>query len=343
MDSLTQIVLGSGVAYAALGNKLGRKSLLIGAVFGTVPDLDVLINFGGDIENFVYHRSFSHSFLIQLLVSPIFAWLLLKMSWAQCVSMKRWTVALFLVLSTHSLLDSFTVYGTQLLWPLSTHPFGISSVFIIDPMYTLPLLLSVILLCFSRIQPFAQRVNTSALVLSSIYLAWGIVAKWHIDDKIHHALDNKDIEFIHYESTPTALNTLLWRAVAVTEQGHYEIYASVFDVIENVNVDFYPSDNALLSELNKTKPITLLQNFTKGLYGVYKQDERVILSDLRMGQEGYYVFSFVVAQKNNQQWAAGDFQKLNNRLPLDKLGRTFSRITDPSVDLSNTVTASQSR
>lgn len=334
LDSLTQIVLGSGVAYATLGNKLGRKSLLVGAVFGTVPDLDVLINFGGDIENFVYHRSFSHSFFIQLLVSPLFAWLLLKMSWARCVSMKRWTVALFLVLSTHSLLDSFTIYGTQLLWPLSTHPFGISSIFIIDPLYTLPLLLSFILLCFLHEKPFAQRINTSALILSSIYLAWGMVAKWHVDNKIHHALGNKKIEFTHYESTPTALNTLLWRAVAVTEQGHYEIYASVFDTTEKVDIDFYSSDNALLSELNKTKPITLLQNFTKGLYGVYTQDGRVILSDLRMGQEGYYVFSFVVAQKNNQQWEAGGFQKLNNRLPLDKLELIFSRITDPSVDLS---------
>ena len=142
---------------------------------------------------------------------------------------------------------------------------------------------------------------------------------------------------------PTPFNTMLWRAVAVTKQGHYEIYASVFDDVTNVDMQFYRSENALLEKLAGTKQITLLQNFTKGLYGVYQQDEKVIMSDLRMGQEGYYVFSFVVAEKNNQQWAAGSFQKLNNRLPLDKLGRTFSRITDPSVDLSNTVTASQSR
>ena len=61
MDSVTQILLASAVGYATLGNKLGRKSLLVGAAFGTLPDLDVLINFGGDVENFVYHRSFSTS------------------------------------------------------------------------------------------------------------------------------------------------------------------------------------------------------------------------------------------------------------------------------------------
>lgn len=343
MDSLTQVVLGSAVAYATLGNKLGRKSLLVGAAFATLPDLDVLINFGGNVENFVQHRSFSHSILVQLLISPLFAWLLLKINWAKGVSLTRWSIAIFLILSTHALLDSFTVYGTQLLWPLSAYPFGISSIFIIDPAYTLPLIVSCIGLCFVRIKSQAQRINSCALIVSSLYLTWGLAAKWHINEKIHQALNNQNITFKHFESMPTPFNTMLWRAVAVTKQGHYEIYASVFDDVTNVDMQFYRSENALLEKLAGTKQITLLQNFTKGLYGVYQQDEKVIMSDLRMGQEGYYVFSFVVAEKNNQQWAAGSFQKLNNRLPLDKLGRTFSRITDPSVDLSNTVTASQSR
>lgn len=147
-------------------------------------------------------------------------------------------------------------------------------------------------------------------------------------------MNSQKITFKHFESVPTPFNTLLWRAVAVTDQGHYEIYASVFDDVTNVDMQFHPSENALLEKLGGAKQITLLQNFTKGLYGVYQQDEKVIMSDLRMGQEGYYVFSFVVAEKNNQQWAAGNFQKLNNRLPLDKLELIFSRITDPSVDLS---------
>lgn len=173
MDSLTQVVLGSAVAYSILGSKLGRKSLLVGAAFGTLPDLDVLINFGGNVENFVQHRSFSHSILVQLLISPLFAWLLLKMNWAKGVSLTRWCIAIFLILSTHALLDSFTVYGTQLLWPLSTYPFGISSIFIIDPAYTLPLIVSCIGLCFVRTKNQAQRINTCALIVSSLYLTWG--------------------------------------------------------------------------------------------------------------------------------------------------------------------------
>jgi inner membrane protein len=336
LDSLTQVVLGSAVAYSVLGNKLGRKSLLVGAGFGTLPDLDVLINFGGDVENFVYHRSFSHSLLIQLLVSPLFAWLLLKMNWAKGVSLRRWSVAMFLILSTHSLLDSFTVYGTQLLWPLTTYPFGISSIFIIDPAYTLPLLLSCIVLLFVSMRPYAQRIITSALIISSLYLTWGLAAKWHINDKVYKALNTQNITFTDFESTPTPFNTLLWWAVVVTEQGHYEVYTSVFDDVENVDMQFYPTENALLTQLKDAKQIKLLQAFTKGLYGVYQQDEQVIMSDLRMGLEGYYVFSFVVAQQKDQQLIPGPYQQLSNRFPLEKLGLIFARITNPNVNLETT-------
>lgn len=334
MDSVTQVVLGSTVAYATLGSKLGRKSLLVGAAFGTLPDLDVLINFGGDVENFVQHRSFSHSFLVQMLLSPLLAWLMLKMQWAKEVSWRRCAIAIFLILSTHSLLDSFTVYGTQLLWPLSTYPFGISSIFIIDPVYSIPLLISFIALCFIRRRSFAHRINNFALVISSLYLVWGLAAKWHIDNKIFQSLSADNITFKHFESTPTPFNTLLWRAVAVTEFGHYEIYASVFDDVEDIDVQFYPSANELLLQLSEAKQVDLLQRFTKGLYGVYQHDDKLIMSDLRMGIEGYYVFSFVVAKQQEQQLIPGQYQQLNNRLPFDKVGLIFSRITDPTVNLA---------
>lgn len=335
MDSLTQVVLGSTVSYAVFGHRLGRKALLVGAAFGTLPDLDVLINFGGDIENFVYHRSFSHSLLVQLLASPLLAWLLLRMNWAKTVSITRWSVGIFLILSTHALLDSFTVYGTQLLWPLSTYPFSTSSIFIIDPLYTVPLLVACVLLCFARMRPYAAIINTTALIISSLYLAWGLGAKALINDKIDNALAKHNITFTHFVSTPTPFNTLLWRAVAVTNQGHYEIYASIFDTPDDIDIQFYPTDNTLLAQFKDTKRVRLLQLFTKGLYGVYQQDKQVVLSDLRMGLEGYYTFSFVIAEQHDQHFTLGSYQKIRSQFPREKLQLIWSRITDPSVELSS--------
>ena len=68
MDSLSQVVLGGAVGYAVLGSQVGRKAVIWGAILGTVPDLDVFLPYGGSVEAFTYHRSFSHSFLVHILV-----------------------------------------------------------------------------------------------------------------------------------------------------------------------------------------------------------------------------------------------------------------------------------
>ena len=49
-----------------------------------------------------------------------------------------------LALLTHPLLDAHTAYGTQLLWPLEPPPVMWATLFIIDPLFTLPLLVAVI-------------------------------------------------------------------------------------------------------------------------------------------------------------------------------------------------------
>ena len=75
MDSLTQAALGGVVTYAVLGSKLGKRAAVYGMALGTLPDLDILIDYGSPIENMTHHRGFSHSFLIQAVISPILGWL----------------------------------------------------------------------------------------------------------------------------------------------------------------------------------------------------------------------------------------------------------------------------
>jgi inner membrane protein len=50
--------------------------------------------------------------------------------------------------------------------------------------------------------------------------------------------------------------------------------------------------------------------------------------------EGYYGFLLVITEQKNKQLLQGEYQKLSNRLPLDKLELIFTRITDPNTDLS---------
>ena len=223
MDSVTQAVLGGAVSYAVLGRRLGKRAALYGMALGTLPDLDVLIDFGGPIENMTHHRGFSHSFLVQALVVPLFVVLLSRLPNGREASWIRWYVAVYLSFATHSLADLFTVYGTQILCPLTDHPFAHSILFIVDPVYTIPLLFAVISTLLMRDRGKASKLNAYMLGLSTLYLVWSTGAKWIIDHRVQIALANRGISAQVYESTPAPLNTLLWRGVAVEGDQYFEI------------------------------------------------------------------------------------------------------------------------
>lgn len=340
MDSLTQIALGSTVGYSVLGNKVGRKAALYGAVLGTLPDLDVFIPFGGPVEDFTYHRSFSHSFIVQLLISPVIAWLIIKIHPATKIHFKGWFYLSFLTLSTHALLDSFTVYGTQFLWPISEYPFAFSTLFIIDPVYTIPLLASFMIYLLPRVSTNTRtRCTKFGLAVSSVYLVWSLAAKWHIDSLNKEALATQNIGQTIYMSTPAPLNTLLWRSVVVQDNRYFEIYTSVFDEVNDVSIEEYSSSTELLGELQSNWGLQRLQWFTKGLYAIKQREQRVILSDLRMGVEGSYVFNFVVGEKINKQIIEGSYEKVSDRPKLSDFPLFWQRIFDPSVRLSPTASS----
>ena len=47
---MTQAVLGGAISYTVLGRRLGKRAALYGMALGTIPDLDVLIDFGGQLK-----------------------------------------------------------------------------------------------------------------------------------------------------------------------------------------------------------------------------------------------------------------------------------------------------
>ena len=334
MDSVTQAVLGGTVSYAILGQRIGKRAALYGAAFGTLPDLDVLIDFGGPIENMTYHRSFSHSFLIQALVAPVLAWMMTRpKQFTDIVFLKLW-LAIFLCFVTHSLADLFTVYGTQVLWPWSAHPFSHSLLFIIDPIYTLPLVIAFVSALVSRNTRHILQINHLMLIVSTAYLVWSASAKVFIDEKALSALNLRDIFPSVYESTPAPFNTLLWRSVAIAGDHYYEIWTSVFDEIGDVQIVGYPRNLELIEPVANHPGVQRLQWFTKGQYKAWEFGDQIFLSDLRMGIEGSYVFNFEVAKRDIDEVVTGSFVQLEQRPQLSRMTEIWQRIFDPSVELS---------
>lgn len=335
MDSLTQVVLGGAVGYAVLGNKVGRKAAIYGAILGTLPDLDVFLPYGGEVEAFTYHRGFSHSLLVHLLISPLIAWLITTYHQSTTLYKKHWFWLVFLCLSTHGILDGFTVYGTQLLWPITEYPFAVSNLFIIDPMYTLPLLIAFIVVLLPSIKPqIASKINIFAIAISSLYVCWSLAAKVYIDDKVAIALNDRQIKASDYLSTPAPLSTLLWRILVMADGQYYEGYVSIFDSASDVSLNVYHSSDYLLDNIKDEWGVKRLQWFTKGFYLVKQEQQDIVLSDLRMGAECSYVFNFIVGEQTNNGIVSSDIEKFSVRPDLSQIGSIWDRIWDPSVSLA---------
>ncbi len=152
MDSITQAVLGASIQGALLGRWQGRKALLYGAMLATVPDLDVVMDYGDAVANMTYHRGFSHSLFVLSGLALLLTWLARRFRPHPGYSANRLLLTLWLVLITHPLLDAFTSYGTQLFWPLMPTPTAWSSLFIIDPLYSVPLLAAVVISLFTGLR-----------------------------------------------------------------------------------------------------------------------------------------------------------------------------------------------
>ena len=335
MDSVTQIALGAAVGEAVLGRKIGNKAMLWGAVIGTLPDLDVFVPLGDVVKDFTYHRSATHSLFMLALVTPVLVWLILKIHPALREHRMRWWLLVYLVFATHVLLDSFTAYGTQIFWPVSNTPIAWSTIFIIDPLYTLPLLIGVICaLVTTRASSRGHRLNRAGLILSSLYLGWTVVASQLADSRFREALATQNVAYDQLYTTPAPFNSLAWRAVVIDERGYFEGWLSMFDDDNAIRFSHYPSERQLLAGIEDHWPVQRLLWFARGIYSVARIGNDIVISDLRMGVEPHYVFRFKVGEIGNPHAHPTVAEQLVPVRDLGRLPLLWARIWDQSVVLS---------
>lgn len=332
MDTVTQVVLGAAVGEAVLGHKVGRKAAFWGALCGTLPDLDVLIPFGGPVADFTYHRSFSHSLLVMALATPIIVWLIQKLHPAEARYRKGWYALVYLALATHALLDSCTIYGTQMFWPLSDYPVTWGSVFIIDPLFSLPLTVGLIAVLLLKHPPGRGHViNSVALAFSIVYLVWGFSAKHYAQRVAERSLAMQGLEYRDMVALAAPFNTLLWRIVAMQDESYLVGWYSLLDPDDKVRFTSYPSETRWLRGLEDHWPVQRLRWFTKGFYRVSRDGEDIVMTDLRMGYEGGYVFSFKVGEAGNPHARPAKDEMRREILDFSEFKRVFDRVSDPGV------------
>ena len=348
MDSITHLFYGGVIAAAIAPKQHRRAALLAGMALNTLPDLDIfpLMLSDDPVVRMTWHRSATHSWLVLPFVAWAIWWFCKHRGGRVAQSPVRWWWAIFACLMAHPLLDSFTVYGTQLLWPLpippmmgksaparrpgfrateilsasstsgcmasSTlrsslarrsmgwplpmRPIMWSSLFIIDPLFTLPWFLAFVIAWFAREKPLAQRALVAGIVLGVGYVGWSLVAKSMVERDAGRALASIGLADAPRFSVPAAMNTWQWRIVAMTGDGHVEAFRSLSDTGP---MRFVPhrSDVYALHAVRDLPGVRRLAWFNHGFMAAETRGDELILSDLRMGAAPHYAFGFVVADR----------------------------------------------
>jgi inner membrane protein len=170
MDTVTHGLLGAAAAQGLLAHRLPKSAGLIGLVAGMAPDLDILMGLGADpVASILYHRQSTHS-LIFIPVGALCVALLFM--WMRSFKGARLAVygAALIGYGLHGPLDACTSYGTLLLWPFSYTRIAWDVIAIVDPIFSLTLLVGLVWALVRRHARLAQV----AVCLALIYLGFGV-------------------------------------------------------------------------------------------------------------------------------------------------------------------------
>ncbi|NQW01956.1 MAG: metal-dependent hydrolase [Rhodospirillales bacterium] len=305
MDSVTQFTLGAVVGVAVMGRRVGlRKAAIAGGLLATLPDLDVFWPNDDPIDRFVTHRSATHSLLVHSLITPVLGEGLMRLVRGLRDNRRLAYLAVFLCLTTHALLDALTIYGTQLFWPVWKQPVGLGSVFIIDPLYTLPLLvITVWALVQGNWSTRFGRGLVAALLISTGYLGWGIAAQAWVLDQGNRELARLGIVADRVIATPVPFSSLFWRIIATDARHDYSVYVPLLGgrkALTTFRNQRLPAELVCWDRKMRDMdgPLKTLADFSDGFYRLDREQNRIRYSDLRMGLSHTYAFQFTLADQN---------------------------------------------
>jgi inner membrane protein len=223
MDSFTQIALGASIGEAGWRKELGGRAPIWGGLCGLLPDLDVVLSAASPWADLVYHRSFSHSLLILPLAAVPVGWLGHRFG-KRRGTVWQWVHLSFWALITHPLLDLFTFFGTQLLWPVSDTRFAIDGVSIVDLFYSLPLL-AVCLLALKKGRPprWRRRFSWGVLAVTTTYLLVGHLSMRTVRAEALADLRAEGFEPDAIRALPTFFNNQAFRVVARRGEDEFRV------------------------------------------------------------------------------------------------------------------------
>ncbi len=289
MDSITQFALGAAIGELVAGRKAGYRGWLWGGIAGTIPDLDVVLSpWLTDLQKLSVHRGISHSLVFPVLVAPLLAWLVWKLHRSKSqASFNTWLHLFFWGIFTHPLLDSLTLYGTQLFLPFSDYRVALNTISIVDPLYTLPLIVCTIRSATLRKRGRMERsisMVKRGLYISSAYLLLTAANKIQVDHRFEQAFARQGIQSECWLTNPVLFSNLLWYTVTVDDSICRIGYLSVLRPDDPIRFETYPRLTQLEAKIADQTGLERLKWFSKGFYVMEEQKNGLGFYDIRFGK-----------------------------------------------------------
>ena len=331
MDPLSQGIVGSIAAQQPANKKVILLSIMLGFLSGMAPDLDIFIRSSNDpLMSLEFHRQFTHSLIFipvgGLICSVFFYFLFAK---KQSLTFKTTYLYCTLGYGSHGLLDSCTSYGTQLFWPFSDTRIAWNTISIIDPLFTIPLLIIVVLTIFKRKMILAR----ASLLWVIFYLSLGYLQHERAEKLAYSIAESRKHVVKRIEVKPSIANLLVWKVIYETKEKYYVDAVKIGlknKILEGTSIDklnVVESFPWLDKNSQQAKDIKRFSWFSNGYLAISKENPNRII-DIRysmLPNEIHGLWGIEILEKNNQkEHAKYFFNRENNNLALKKLWKILT-------------------
>ena len=281
MDPLSQGAVGAAFAQSSANKKNIFKIGVIGFLAGLAPDLDILIKSSTDPILFLeYHRQFTHSLFFIPFGSLIVALMLFPFV-KSSMSIKTVYYASLLGYATHGLLDACTSYGTQLFWPFSNERVTWNNISIVDPLFTIPVVILVVIAIKTKKKIFSFfSIGWIIFYLSLGFIQYerALLAAVELAQVRGHSPERLTLK-------PSFGNLILWKSIYQHKETFYVdairvAQSSTWCTGESIRVfDYQYHLPNLEKESHQKKDIERFRWFSQDYLGYDK--ERNIVTDVR--------------------------------------------------------------
>ncbi len=311
MDSLTHIALGAVIGEVVAGRKLGKKALVIGAVVNSLPDIDFLAGFWLDTSrDVVFHRGITHSILFAAVMAILLGAIGRRIYRSAPMGTSEWIAFMGLELFTHLFIDAFNAYGTGWFEPFSHFRVSFNVLFVADPFFSIWLgLAALALVLLRRSHAARRRWAWAGLLVSSLYLVYGIYNKLSVEKGVARELRKEGIPASDFFTTPTPFNTWLWYIVVADSSGYFTGYRSAFDATSRpYNFRWQPRNDSGLAPYAGRGDVGFVLRFAQGYYCVDRMRGQPVLNVMRFGEiqgwrdpEAPFVFHYYLDKSADNQ------------------------------------------